>query len=142
MKKARTRQATGFLSELIQDIDEQELAKARNRMMIAAKIADALHNNGMSQKDFAQLMGKSQTVITEWLSGNRNFTIDTLTDISMALHIRLLDTTSMEFVIVSNNFRTVDVEEMQTSNINSESECVVPASIWEKDIKTNLSIAS
>jgi len=110
--------------------------------MIAAKIADALHNNGMSQKDFAQLMGKSQTVITEWLSGNRNFTIDTLTDISMALHIRLLDTTSMEFVIVSNNFRTVDVEEMQTSNINSESECVVPASIWEKDIKTNLSIAS
>jgi len=96
MKKVVSKRATGFLNQLVNDIDEKEMAKTRNRMMIAAKIADALQYRGLSKKDFAQLMGKSPTVVTEWLSGDRNFTIDTLTEISEALHIRLLDTTSVQ----------------------------------------------
>ncbi|WP_081618586.1 helix-turn-helix domain-containing protein [Segatella paludivivens] len=38
------------------------------------------------------MMGKNATVVSEWLSGDRNFTIDTLTDISVELGISLIDT--------------------------------------------------
>jgi hypothetical protein len=40
-------------------------------------------------------MKKSTTVISEWLSGERNFTTDTLMDIEDALGVRLLDTSIM-----------------------------------------------
>ena len=38
------------------------------------------------------MMGKNATVVSEWLSGDRNFTIDTLTDISVALDVSFIDT--------------------------------------------------
>jgi transcriptional regulator with XRE-family HTH domain len=59
-------------------------------MLVAVKIADALEAKKFSQKAFAEIMGKSESEISEWLSGNRNFTIDTLSDISECLGIRLL----------------------------------------------------
>ena len=40
-------------------------------------------------------MKKSPTVISEWLSGDRNFTVDTLVEIEDALGIRLLDVSVM-----------------------------------------------
>jgi len=35
-------------------------------------------NEGMNKKDFASLIGKSSTDITRWVSGQHNFTIQTL----------------------------------------------------------------
>ena len=43
-------------------------------------------------------MKKSTTVISEWLSGDRNFTADTLMEIEEALGIRLLDISIMTAV--------------------------------------------
>lgn len=61
-------------------------------MMIAAKIGNALKDKGISQKEFAKKLKKSESEVSSWLSGDRNFTIDTLTEISLALDISLLDT--------------------------------------------------
>lgn len=93
--KVKAKEATGVLGELLADIDEKELAKTRKRMMLAAKIEVAMKRCGYNQTQFAHLMKKSTTVISEWLSGDRNFTTDTLIDIEDALGIRLLDTSIM-----------------------------------------------
>lgn len=93
--KVKAKEATGVLGELLADIDEKELAKTRKRMMLAAKIEEAMKRCGYNQTQFAHLMKKSTTVISEWLSGDRNFTTDTLIDIEDALGIRLLDTSIM-----------------------------------------------
>jgi transcriptional regulator with XRE-family HTH domain len=55
------------------------------------------------------MMGKSPTVISEWLSGERNFTVDTLTDIEEVLGVQLLDVTIMTTV----NANTESVLTMQ-----------------------------
>lgn len=91
--RVKTEKASGALERLLANTDERELAKMRKRMMLAAKIEDAMKRRGLNQAQFARLMGKSQTVISEWLSGDRNFTSDTLTDIEDALGIQLLNVT-------------------------------------------------
>ncbi len=93
--KVKAIEATGVLGELLANINEKELAKTRKRMMLAAKIEEAMKRCGYNQTQFAHLMKKSTTVISEWLSGDRNFTTDTLIDIEDALGIRLLDTSIM-----------------------------------------------
>ncbi len=52
---------------------------------IANRIYDILEEKDMSQKDFAQLMGKTETEVSRWLSGTHNLTIATLCKISVAL---------------------------------------------------------
>ena len=96
--KVKTKEATGVLGELLANINEKELAKIRKRMMLAAKIEEAMKRCGYNQTQFARLMKKSTTVISEWLSGDRNFTTDTLMAIEDALGIRLLDTSIMTAV--------------------------------------------
>lgn len=96
--KVTTKKATGVLGELLASIDERELARTRKRMMLAAKIEEAMKRCGYNQQQFARLMGKSATVISEWLSGDRNFTTDTLTDIEEALGVQLLNVNVMTVV--------------------------------------------
>lgn len=93
----KTKKATGVLGRMLSNIDELSLAKTRNRMLIAAKIADAMRSNRMNQKQFAQRMGKTESEISEWLSGERSFTVDTLTEIENVLGISLFNVESARY---------------------------------------------
>lgn len=128
MKPVTKRKATGVLAQLLAENRETELMRTRKRMMLAVKIADALRNAGYTQKDFATKMGKSETVVSEWLSGDRNFTIDTLSDIEEVLGVRLLDTTVMTVI-------TADAEISQKSHIqNNKSEAVNSNCKWSFEV--------
>lgn len=93
MKTVNKRKATGVLGRMIAEVDPVKLAKTRNRMIVAAKIADAMKAKDLNQKQFAKLMGRTESEISDWLSGDRNFTIDTLFDIGQALGITFLSET-------------------------------------------------
>ena len=93
----KVRKASGVLGRMLANMDELSLAKTRNRMMVAAKIADAMRTSGMNQKQLAQKMGKTESEVSEWLSGDRNFTLDTLTEIEHTLSVSLVDTESSRY---------------------------------------------
>lgn len=93
MKTISKRKATGTLGKMVSEVNPDKLAKMRNRMLIAAKIADAMQAKNLNQKQFAKLMGRTESEISDWLSGDRNFTIDTLFDIGQALGVTFLSTT-------------------------------------------------
>lgn len=59
---------------------QMELAVA-----IANRIYGILEEKGMSQKEFAHLMGKTETEVSRWLSGTHNLTMSTICKISVAL---------------------------------------------------------
>lgn len=61
------------------------------KRLIAVKIAKALPENGMNRKNFAAIMNASPSVITKWLSGTHNFTIETLFEIESKLKINLFN---------------------------------------------------
>ena len=105
MKTVNSKAATGTLGHLIRNIDQQSLAKTRNRMMVAARIADGMKARQLNQKQFAKLMGRTESEVSNWLSGDRNFTIDTLFDIGQVLGIDFLST-SIQYVNVD-----IEIEE-------------------------------
>ena len=107
--KVVTGKPSKVIADILAQIDEKELARIRRRMMLAAKIEEAMKRKGYNQRRFAKMMGKSPTVISEWLSGDRNFTVDTLTDIEEVLGVQLLDVTIMTTV----NANTESVLNMQ-----------------------------
>lgn len=108
----------GVLAQLLSTIDPIEQEKVNNRMLIAAKIGEALKNNNMSQKVFAKKMGRTQSEISSWLSGDRNFTIDTLTEIGKMLSISLFDTDVKQkyCVYVENIVFTATTKQIEIKN--------------------------
>jgi transcriptional regulator with XRE-family HTH domain len=89
-KKART-----YTSETLERVLAKTTAKEQRRtnekMLLAAKIADAIESKGWSRAEFAEYLGKHPSEISKWLSGTHNFTIDTILDIQEKLDIRIID---------------------------------------------------
>lgn len=52
---------------------------------IADKIDALLKKKGISQKEFALMMGKTEPEVSRWVGGTHNFTIRTLAKISVVL---------------------------------------------------------
>lgn len=77
----------GILGSMLNHVDKQSLVRTRNRMLLAMKIDGTLCEKGLTQKQFAKIMGKTESEISDWLSGNQNFTSDTLLYMEHALNI-------------------------------------------------------
>ena len=60
------------------------------------RIYEILEARGMSQKDFAKLMGKTETEVSRWLSGTHNLTMATICKISAALDAEVVKVADYE----------------------------------------------
>lgn len=52
---------------------------------ISERILNILDERGMTQKDFAQLLGKRESEICKWMKGTHNFTLETIAKIEIVL---------------------------------------------------------
>ena len=77
------------IGERISKISELDYLKVARRMRIAAQIEDAMKAMNLSKKDLALLMDRRPSEITKWLSGNQNFTSDTLAELSYYLKAKI-----------------------------------------------------
>lgn len=138
-----TRKPSASLIRIMNDIDEDKLRRTRNRMLVANRIADALKAKGISQKRFSEMTGRSESEVSEWLSGDRNFTIDTLSDIKKYLGIDLLNTSSMRTSPVSKDTNRMKVAKNRTPVVYDKSEIltVTVSNIWLSEIQPGLSVA-
>jgi len=57
---------------------------------VADRIDAALKERGMTQKQLAQAMGKTENEVSRWVGGTHNFTLKTIAKISAVLHVNLL----------------------------------------------------
>ena len=89
MSKARKINLS-FLEELRNETSPQMSQQITKRMKLAAQIDDALMSRGLTNQEFAFMMGKKPSEITRWLSGTHNFTTETLWEIERVLQIQLL----------------------------------------------------
>ena len=89
MNKARKINLS-FLEELRNETSPQMSQQISKRMKLAAQIDDVLMSRGLTNQEFAFMMGKKPSEITRWLSGTHNFTTETLWEIERVLNIQLL----------------------------------------------------
>lgn len=80
-----------LIQELSDAITPREQEQTDYKMKLASKIYKAMKALGMTQTQFAESMGKPISLISRWMSGTHNFTVDTLVDIQRVLGILLLD---------------------------------------------------
>lgn len=80
-----------IMNEIRETISPEMKMQLELSVAIANRIYEILEEKGMSQKDFARLMGKTETEISRWLSGTHNMTLATLCKISIALGENLLE---------------------------------------------------
>lgn len=59
------------------------------RRLISERIKHRLEVLNIPRKEFARIMGTQPPRVTTWLSGEHNFTVDTLAEIEVALRFRI-----------------------------------------------------
>ena len=137
------RKPSASLTRIMNNIDEDKLRRTRDRMLVAVKIADTLKAKGISQKRFAEMTGRSESEISEWLSGDRNFTIDTLSDIKKYLGLDLLNISTMRTAPVSKDASRIKVAKKRTPVLYDMSDILTSnvTSGWLSASRLELSVA-
>ena len=84
--------SSGLINDLLKNIKPEEQEQTDYKMKLAAKIYAALKSKGWKSIDLAEALHlKSPSLVSKWLSGTHNFTVDTLVEIQRVLEIRLID---------------------------------------------------
>ena len=74
-----------LLDEIRQTMSPEMKRQMELSVKISNRIYEILEEKGLSQKDFARLLGKTETEVSRWLSGTHNMTMATIAKISEAL---------------------------------------------------------
>lgn len=84
---------------------------------IANRVYDLLEQKGMSQKDLAKKLGKTETEVSRWLSGTHNLTLATIAKLSVALDDDIIMTTGKQ--IAAKNYKYDN--EIESSKVADDS---------------------
>lgn len=79
-----------FFTDAISNIPPEIQKQVDMSMALSDAIAQVLSKRKLSQKDFAKMMGKTETEVSRWLAGRHNFTLSTIAKISVALGVDLV----------------------------------------------------
>jgi len=91
MKKAEEYKSP-LIEQILAQVTPQQRDKVWLKMHLAVRIADLLKAKKLRKKDLAEACGlKGSSMVTKWLSGGHNFTVDTLVDISHALGVSVAE---------------------------------------------------
>ncbi len=82
----------GSLDRLLQEITPEEQERTDGKLLLAARIADAMETKGWNNKMLMEAMEKKNlSEISRWLSGTHNFTVETLMNLGRVLGTSFLN---------------------------------------------------
>ena len=85
---------------------------------IANRVYEILEKKGMSQKDFAKILGKTETEVSRWLSGTHNLTLATIAKMSVALEESIISPASL-----TSGYKTRTSRPLQYLSESGVSDC-------------------
>jgi transcriptional regulator with XRE-family HTH domain len=106
-----------LIKELFDEITPAEFVITEKRMLLAARLDEAIKAKGLRKNEFAKTIGKKPSEISKWLSGTHNFTTDTLFDIERVLNINLIRLESKPEITIKTYFVSVSAS---TSYVQTE----------------------
>ena len=104
-------------------VDRKQSATWINRSQnLALEVLEILEIKGWSQKYFAAQMGLSPQVVSKWLKGRENFTLETIGKIEKVLNVDLIEIIQRDNYINNQNQKVFSIEKSPYE-----------VSIWGKD---------
>lgn len=85
-----------IMDEIRNTISPEMKMQMEMSVAIANRIYEILEARGMTQKDLARKLGKSETEVSRWLSGTHNLTMATICKISAALDAEVVKVANFE----------------------------------------------
>ena len=131
-----------LIDDLLEEVLPSESERVRKKMLLAAKIYDAMKAKGLRKKDLADKFGKQPSEITKWLSGTHNFTTDTLIDLENVLNVDLLNLKEQEVkerVIVYEAvvYKKIERPVLYPSFSYFDESCVLPSHSYSVEMFNN-----
>lgn len=84
---------------------------------ITDQIVDILERRGISQKDFASMLGKNESEISKWMKGTHNFTEETIAKIELALSEPVTMTVKQAEEKYGGLQKQIDLKDRQLHNL-------------------------
>lgn len=81
------------MEEIRQTMTPEMKRQMELSVQIANRIYEIMEEKGLSQKNLASLLGKTETEVSRWLSGTHNMTLATIAKISTALNTDIIHVT-------------------------------------------------
>lgn len=124
---------SNIIDEILDEISPEDLEKTSKKMKLAITIAEAIKSKGWKKIEFAKIINQKPSVISKWLSGTHNFTIDTLIDLENVLNIKLLNVKHhLESVVYSSTVEsTVDIYGLAFWNQNLLESISTPTNMFK-----------
>ena len=85
------------MDEIRSNIPPEMKLQMEMSVAIANRIYEMLDARGMTQKDLARKLGKTETEVSRWLSGTHNMTLSTICKISTALEADVVKVAENEY---------------------------------------------
>lgn len=76
--------------QMVDETPEELKTQLRFSDSIAEKLSKLLEERGMTQRDLARKVGKTEAEVSRWLGGTHNFTLRTLAKISTILGVDMI----------------------------------------------------
>lgn len=76
--------------QMVDETPEELKTQLRFSDSIAEKLSKLLEERGMTQRDLAREVGKTEAEVSRWLGGTHNFTLRTLAKISTILGVDMI----------------------------------------------------
>jgi len=123
-----------IVDEILSDISADEYLLVEKKMLLAARIDDAIKARGWQKQDLAKALHKRPSEISKWLSGTHNFTTETLWEIEKILGTDFINLQEQDAEETITRFKPAmflqqvaeqtssGKYEIQTSNLNFVSE--------------------
>jgi len=117
-----------LIEDLLNEISPEELKRTERKMMLAARIDDALKARGMKKGDLAKALDKNPSEISKWLSGTHNFTAETLWEIGDVLDINLINIKEQRkepVIYVASTMASMNDSQKSSIQLNDYCELVI-----------------
>lgn len=75
--------------DLLPALSEADLLASKLKVRVSDAIINNRKNAGLNQKQYAELIGVSQAMISKWESGHYNFSIESLSLIATKLNLKI-----------------------------------------------------
>ena len=125
--KARKYQSVE-IDEIFESISPLEIEQSKIKMQISVKIEEIMKLKGISKSELANKANKQPSVITKWLSGSQNFTLDVLNEVAFALGVKInafFDLQPIQ-IVYKTNFVVHSRKNTPFESITKSSDVLIP----------------
>ena len=76
---------SAWFEEKLRDVPEETLEEMRLSAAVIQRVDEIMKRKGMTQRNLARKLGKSEAVVSRWTTGFPNLTLRSISHISCAL---------------------------------------------------------